>query len=320
MKKEVSYKAISLIFSVLVFCFAIAFYVVGWDDPTEPPPSGNVAAPLNTGLVEQRKAGALRLGGLTVDSQTLLATDSGNVGIGAIAPSKGKLEIKVIDGTALYISNPMDVTSNNGAVNIGGGLFFDENEIQSSGNLFINYDNNVDLVLNRGGGNVGVGRANPKAKLHVGGTAGTDGIMFPDGTLQTSAVPVCPQGIALISDGSGWKCDCSLYVNNFKSKSLWTYTPCLKKGEARHYVYKDKSAWVLKEDAGGADVIKISGDQYKKTVECLSGHKLIEPGDLGSCETGEVVFERLSDTKAEYSCTQYKLNNDSTWNYICEKP
>ncbi len=37
------------------------------------------------------------------------------------------------------------------------------------------------------GGNVGIGTADPKAKLHVGGSIGVDGIMFPDGTLQTTA-------------------------------------------------------------------------------------------------------------------------------------
>jgi len=35
--------------------------------------------------------------------------------------------------------------------------------------------------------NVGLGIISPTAKLHIGGTPGVDGIMFPDGTLQTSA-------------------------------------------------------------------------------------------------------------------------------------
>jgi hypothetical protein len=39
----------------------------------------------------------------------------------------------------------------------------------------------------RGSGNVGIGITNPQAKLHVAGTSGVDGIMFPDGTLQTTA-------------------------------------------------------------------------------------------------------------------------------------
>lgn len=36
-------------------------------------------------------------------------------------------------------------------------------------------------------GKVGIGTTSPGAKLHVGGIPGTDGIMFPDGTLQTTA-------------------------------------------------------------------------------------------------------------------------------------
>ncbi len=36
-------------------------------------------------------------------------------------------------------------------------------------------------------GNVGIGTTLASAKLHIGGTAGVDGIKFPDGTLQTTA-------------------------------------------------------------------------------------------------------------------------------------
>lgn len=36
-------------------------------------------------------------------------------------------------------------------------------------------------------GNVGIGVTNPTAKLHIGGTAGVDGIRFPDGSLMTSS-------------------------------------------------------------------------------------------------------------------------------------
>jgi len=36
-------------------------------------------------------------------------------------------------------------------------------------------------------GNVGIGTTSPGAKLHIGGTPGVDGIMFPDGTLQKTA-------------------------------------------------------------------------------------------------------------------------------------
>jgi len=36
-------------------------------------------------------------------------------------------------------------------------------------------------------GNVGIGVTNPMARLHLGGVAGIDGLIFPDGTLQTTA-------------------------------------------------------------------------------------------------------------------------------------
>lgn len=36
-------------------------------------------------------------------------------------------------------------------------------------------------------GNVGIGTASPTAKIHIAGTPGVDGILFPDGTLQTTA-------------------------------------------------------------------------------------------------------------------------------------
>jgi len=58
----------------------------------------------------------------------------------------------------------------------------------------------VSSVMNigLGSGHVGIGTNNPTAALHVGGTPGTDGIRFPDGTLQTTApVPVFASGPGL---------------------------------------------------------------------------------------------------------------------------
>jgi hypothetical protein len=45
----------------------------------------------------------------------------------------------------------------------------------------------TNIITMQGTGNVGIGTTNPTAKLTIGGTAGVDGIKFPDGTLQTTA-------------------------------------------------------------------------------------------------------------------------------------
>ncbi len=48
--------------------------------------------------------------------------------------------------------------------------------------------NGTDMYTNAGvTGNVGIGTTSPTAKLHIGGTAGVDGIKFPDDTIQTTS-------------------------------------------------------------------------------------------------------------------------------------
>ncbi len=51
------------------------------------------------------------------------------------------------------------------------------------------YGINPAMMVVTNTGDIGVGVTTPTAKLHVGGVAGSDGIRFPDGTLQTSAAP-----------------------------------------------------------------------------------------------------------------------------------
>ncbi|GJQ57201.1 MAG: hypothetical protein D8M57_16980 [Candidatus Scalindua sp. AMX11] len=68
------------------------------------------------------------------------------------------------------------------------------------------------------GGNVGIGTNEPQAKLHIGGKPGVDGIMFPDGTMQTTATT---------SDGeSNWGTNnSSIYNLNEGNIGIGTMSP-----------------------------------------------------------------------------------------------
>lgn len=75
-------------FIKVIIIVAIAIPVINimaavWTGPTTAPPGGNAAAPINAGPLDQIKSGGwLSLGNLISRGTTLLARDSGNVGIG----------------------------------------------------------------------------------------------------------------------------------------------------------------------------------------------------------------------------------------------
>jgi len=102
--------------------------------------------------------------------------------------------------------------SNNGRVNMtqGGLLVFDEarqginltsdhielNEVTSEDPVYSYssaddthnfYTDGANRLVITANGDVGVGTRTPAARLHIAGAAGVDGLMFPDGTLQTTA-------------------------------------------------------------------------------------------------------------------------------------
>lgn len=64
-------------------------------------------------------------------------------------------------------------------------------------NNYAGYFNSGNVVINSG--YLGIGTNSPSAKLHIDGTPGVDGIMFPDGTMQTSAATT---DVPLILSGS----------------------------------------------------------------------------------------------------------------------
>jgi len=110
------------------------------------------------------------------DNQLYLL-NNGNIGIGTTSPV-GKLEI---------LQSTDDL---NGGIRINdsGQNFLGRIWMGNGGNtLNIQNGPSVTAMSIDNSGNVGIGTSIPEAKLHVAGTPGTDGIMFPDGTIQTTA-------------------------------------------------------------------------------------------------------------------------------------
>lgn len=109
----------------------------------------------------------------TVDGQNQYNGLSGSVGIGTTTPNA------LLTVGASYITNVSSIaqfnTDNHEAVFFGATgnskgvmIGYDGNDIQ--GRSGVDFDDNSDLILNKYGGNVGIGTSTPNFKLHVDGT------------------------------------------------------------------------------------------------------------------------------------------------------
>ena len=186
---------------ILTVCLAYA-----WTPPSSPPPSGNVATPINTGDTSQSKTGDLNIGGglkywITKlgDSFALknnlgqikfIVGQDGNTGIEAMDP-KNKLEVagdialqkySTTDGEprAIYVYGHKGTGAQYGMhLGYANNRWRTRIFAPTGRDITFGFHNSTltnptqadwsEKVIIRDNGNVGIGRSDPQAKLHVNG-------------------------------------------------------------------------------------------------------------------------------------------------------
>jgi hypothetical protein len=136
---------------------------------------------------------------------TIVSYLGGNVGIGTGTPTSVFATKSSIDFGGITIQtgdNTLDqgIRFQNSGSSFTWAIMRSENTSNQADLVFYGGTANPDIVglpermRVTKNGRVGLGVSAPSAMLHVGGVAGTDGIMFPDGTLQKTATLQGPAG------------------------------------------------------------------------------------------------------------------------------
>ncbi len=170
MKKEISYKIVALVFGILVICFAVAFYAIGFTEPKDNPPEGNVSLPLNTSNIPQSKEGGLILNTGGATNGLIVAKGNVGIGTGTTTTPQAKLDIRG-DGVAggIYFKNSGGEIFRNYFVDSSSDADFYMTYSGSGGaDIIVQSDGDVVLVRDDTG-NVGIGKGNPTEKLEVDG-------------------------------------------------------------------------------------------------------------------------------------------------------
>lgn len=199
-----NYKTILKFLTVVLSLTVVSSVALAaWTNPTQTPPNGNTAAPINVGTDSQTKNGPFWA---TVLSSSGGGYINGNLGVGVASPAAKLDVLGLIKGQHLMLYGDGDnatlkLSTSDGADNrrlrLGGGgdglntrgarIVLNGNEYVNStvGNQFGHATlesglvtgsyvsisaNGTEGIRVKDGGNVGIGTSNPTSKLHVNGS------------------------------------------------------------------------------------------------------------------------------------------------------
>ncbi len=209
-------KSTAFILSVLTMSFFVGYLAfAAWTEPSQSPPLGNVAPPINTGTIDQIKSGGLSVGAFVSQYGTILANVSGSVGVGTASPTQ-KLDVAgyVKGQSGLCIGSDCRTSWPSGG---GGGVTSVSN---SDGTLTISPTTGaVVAFLNLGHANTWTGAQTFTANTNFPGS----GIWNASGNMGIgTAGPTIKLAIGDSDTGLNWAGDgqLDLYSNNVNTLSV----------------------------------------------------------------------------------------------------
>jgi len=174
---EKTQKFISFTLGVLAMSILLSYLVFAWTEPSQNPPGGNVAPPLNTSINAQAKEGALVVGNNSAVTTGLIVR-YGNVGIGTTGPVAKLVVSSSLNSTPtpdggiiMSLQNPTLALSN------GDTRVLDFGSLNVSTAFIRAVGRNLSIL----DGNVGIGTTAPSYKLHVVGNVGVTDTIWKAG-------------------------------------------------------------------------------------------------------------------------------------------